>query len=56
MKRAEFCRSHGLSLNTLDRHLKKQATSALPRRRRRWQAEPFGRGGAFHSYGDRCGG
>jgi hypothetical protein len=24
MKRAEFCRSHGLSLSTLDRHLKKQ--------------------------------
>jgi hypothetical protein len=24
MKRAEFCRNHGLSLSTLDRHLKKQ--------------------------------
>jgi hypothetical protein len=24
MKRAEFCRSHGLSLSTLDRHLKRQ--------------------------------
>ena len=24
MKRAEFCRSHSLSLSTLDRHLKKQ--------------------------------